>query len=52
MAEGEFMTIAERIQKLLSEAEQGLVERENILRLLFLAVLTRHSTCLYGRSGS
>ena len=52
MAEGEFMTIAERIQKLLSEAEQGLVERENILRLLFLAVLTRQSTYLYGRAGS
>ena len=46
------MTIAERIQKLLSEAEQGLVERENILRLLFLAVLTRQSTYLYGRAGS
>jgi hypothetical protein len=52
VAEGEFMTIAERIQKLLSEAEQGLVERENILRLLFLAVLTRQSTYLYGRAGS
>lgn len=46
------MTLAERIQKLLSEAEQGLVERESILRLLYLAVLTRQSTYLYGRAGS
>ncbi len=52
MAEGEFMTLAERIQKLLSEAEQGLIERESILRLLFLAVLTRQPTYLYGRAGS
>ena len=46
------MTLAERIQKLLSEAEQGLIERESILRLLFLAVLTRQPTYLYGRAGS
>ncbi|MBP5246451.1 MAG: hypothetical protein J6Z31_01155 [Fibrobacter sp.] len=46
------MTLAERIQKLLSEAEQGLIERESILRLLYLAVLTRQSTYLYGRAGS
>ena len=46
------MTLAERIQKLLSEAEQGLVERESILRLLYLAVLTRQPTYLYGRAGS
>ena len=38
------MTLAERIQKLLSEAEQGLVERESILRLLYLAVLNRQPT--------
>jgi len=52
MVKGAFMTLAERIQKLLSEAEQGLVERESILRLLFLAVLTHQSTYLYGRAGS
>ncbi len=46
------MTLAERIRKLLSELEKGLVERENLLRLAFLAVVAQQPTYLYGRAGS
>lgn len=46
------MTLAERIRKLLSELEKGLIERENLLRLAFLAVVTQQPTYLYGRAGS
>lgn len=46
------MTLAERIRKLLSELEKGLIERENLLRLAFLAVITQQPTYLYGRAGS
>lgn len=46
------MTLAERIQKLISELETGLVERGTFLRLLFLAILTGQPTYLYGRAGS
>jgi len=46
------MTLAERIRKLLSELEKGLIERENLLRLAFLAIVTQQPTYLYGRAGS
>lgn len=46
------MILAERIRKLLSELEKGLVEREELLKLAFLAVITRQPTYLYGRAGS
>lgn len=46
------MTLAERIQALLREIEKGLVERENILRLAFLAIITQQPTYLYGRAGA
>ncbi len=42
------MTLAERIRTLLSELEKGLIERENLLRLAFLAVVTQQPTYLYG----
>lgn len=46
------MILAERIRKLLSELESGLVERESLLKLAFLAVVTKQPTYLYGRAGS
>ena len=46
------MTLAERMQKLLAELDRGLIERESILRLAFLAFLTGLPTYLYGRAGS
>ena len=46
------MMLAERIRKLLSELEKGLIEREELLKLAFLAVITRQPTYLYGRAGS
>lgn len=46
------MSLAERIQALLREMEKGLIERESILRLAFLAIITQQPTYLYGRAGS
>ena len=46
------MTLAERMHKLLEELDGGLIEREDIFRLAFLAVLTGQPTYLYGRAGA
>ncbi len=49
---GNLMTLAERMHKLLEELDGGLIEREDIFRLAFLAVLTGQPTYLYGRAGA
>ncbi|MCK9182918.1 MAG: hypothetical protein M0P13_08580 [Fibrobacteraceae bacterium] len=46
------MVLTERIEKLIKELSKGLVERESILRLGFLAVIAEQPTYIYGRAGS
>ena len=46
------MTITERISKLMNILTQGLMDREDLVRLGFLSIIAEQPIYLYGRSGS